>query len=205
KKIIILCWAVNDLGTIHQPCTTTLIAAGVPERVESCEVVEQRVSSLRVSCIPGFDGGLEQHFIALVMEPLANRVVANVTSVSPEFSIGGLAPGLDYAVKVFSYNSRGWSPPYLLDGFSLKVAENRMDSGGGGPGKGASPLLALFIGVLAAFVLTLTVIIVATKLRCRARATAREEDDDGTGARSDDSEDDELRGATNRPGGNGRR
>nr|XP_045589345.1 nephrin-like [Procambarus clarkii]XP_045589353.1 nephrin-like [Procambarus clarkii]XP_045589360.1 nephrin-like [Procambarus clarkii] len=201
KKMIILCWAVNELGTLRQPCTTTLIAAGVPERVESCEVVEQRVSSLKVSCVPGFDGGLEQHFIALVMEPLTNRVVANVTALTPEFSIGGLAAGLDYSVKVFSYNSKGSSPPYLLDGFSLKVAENRMDSGGG-PGKGASPLLALFIGVLAAFVLTLTVIIVATKLRCRARATARD-GDDGAGGRSDDSEDDEGRGVASRQGGVG--
>lgn len=60
------------------------------------------------------------------MEPLTNRVVANVTALTPEFSIGGLAAGLDYSVKVFSYNSKGSSPPYLLDGFSLKVAENRM-------------------------------------------------------------------------------
>ncbi|XP_042234717.1 uncharacterized protein LOC121874581 [Homarus americanus] len=205
KKINILCWAANKLGSVRQHCTTTLIAAGVPEPVESCDVVEERVSSLRVSCTPGFDGGLEQHFIALVVEPQTARVVANVTAVTPEFSIGGLAPGLDYAVKVFSYNSRGWSPPYLLQGFSLKVAENRMDSGGGGPGKGASPLLALFIGVLAAFVLTLTVIIVATKLRCRARATARD-DGDGTAGRSDDSEDDETRGVANlQSGGNARR
>ncbi|XP_071548426.1 uncharacterized protein [Panulirus ornatus] len=194
KKVIILCWAVNELGNLRQPCTTTLIAAGVPEPVESCTVLEQRVSSLKVSCSPGFDGGLQQHFIALVLEPVTNRVVANVTSVTAEFSIGGLAPGLDYVVRVYSYNSRGRSPPYLLDGFSLKVAENRMDSGGGGPGKGASPLLALFIGVLAAFVLTLTVIIVATKLRCRARATARHEDDGTGGTKSDDSEEEDGRG-----------
>ncbi|XP_042892487.1 B-cell receptor CD22-like [Penaeus japonicus] len=66
KKTIVLCWAVNDLGTVTEPCTTTLIASGAPDPVENCAVVEQRSSSLKVSCTPGFDGGLEQHFIALV-------------------------------------------------------------------------------------------------------------------------------------------
>lgn len=52
--------------------------------------------------------------------------MANVTVDDPEFTIGSLAPGFDYTVKVFAFNSRGKSEPYILDGFSLKVAENRM-------------------------------------------------------------------------------
>lgn len=63
---------------------------------------------------------------AQVLEPVTNRAVANVTAATPEFTIKGLAAGLDYVIKVYSYNSRGSSPPYLLEGFSLKVAENRM-------------------------------------------------------------------------------
>lgn len=62
---------------------------------------------------------------------MRKRVVANVSAATPEFSIGDLAPGLDYVVQVFAYNKRGRSTPYLLDGFSLKVAENRIGESGG--------------------------------------------------------------------------
>lgn len=62
---------------------------------------------------------------------MRKRVVANVSAATPEFSIGDLAPGLDYVVQVFAYNKQGRSTPYLLDGFSLKVAENRMGESGG--------------------------------------------------------------------------
>lgn len=61
-----------------------------------------------------------------VLEPGNQQVVANETADEPQFTLGGLAPGLDYVVKVFAFNSRGRSEPYILDGFSLKVAENRM-------------------------------------------------------------------------------
>ncbi|XP_042892486.1 uncharacterized protein LOC122266718 [Penaeus japonicus] len=140
-----------------------------------------------------------------VVEPVRKRVVANVSAVTPEFSIGDLAPGLDYVVQVFAYNKRGRSTPYLLDGFSLKVAENRMDSGSGGPSTGASPLLALFVGVVAAFVLTLAVIIVVTKLRCRARASAQDRGEVAAAARGDESEEEDLRGLSASRARDGRR
>ncbi|XP_050689007.1 uncharacterized protein LOC126981611 [Eriocheir sinensis] len=193
-KMLVLCWAMNTQGRTKHPCTITLIQAGMPERVQSCTVVEQRVSSLKVTCTPGFNGGLQQRFIAMVLEPGEKHTVANVTVDDPEFTIGGLTPGFDYTVKVFAFNSRGRSEPYILDGFSLKVAENRMDSGDEVPIQDVSPLLAHFIGVLAAFVLTLTVIIVATKLKCRVRAFSlgstgggkSEESDDGAESRGNE-------------------
>lgn len=55
-----------------------------------------------------------------------------------------------------------------------------------GPNQGASPLVALFVGVFAACVLTLSAIIVATKLRCRARASSLDGMDDSKGEESED-------------------
>ena len=60
------------------------------------------------------------------MNPTTKIVVANVTSTTPEFQIYNLSPGFDYMVYVFAVNEKGKSKPYLLEGFSLKVAENRM-------------------------------------------------------------------------------
>lgn len=61
-----------------------------------------------------------------MLEPGDKNIVTNVTADNPEFTIGGLAPGFEYMVKVFAVNNRGRSVPYILDGFSLKVAENRI-------------------------------------------------------------------------------
>lgn len=53
-------------------------------------------------------------------------MVANVSSPSSSFTVGGLSPGRDYVVKVRAVNTRGASSPYLIHGFALKVAENKI-------------------------------------------------------------------------------
>ncbi|KAF2363014.1 Fibronectin type III, partial [Trinorchestia longiramus] len=92
-------------------------------------------------------------------------VVANISSERPEFIIRPLDPGPDYSVRVFSVNSRGRSLPYLLERFSLKVAENRMDAAPATIMSSAS-LVPVIIGALAAFFVTVTILVAVTKLRC---------------------------------------
>ena len=52
--------------------------------------------------------------------------MANVTSSEPDFKIQGLVPGKDYLVVVTAFNSKGTSQPYVLEGFALRVAENKI-------------------------------------------------------------------------------
>ena len=47
-------------------------------------------------------------------------------SLTPVFTIEGLAPGVDYTVTVTAVNRKGSSPPVSLHAYTLKVAENRM-------------------------------------------------------------------------------
>ena len=47
-------------------------------------------------------------------------------SLTPTFTIEGLAPGVDYTVTVTAVNRKGSSPPVSLQAYTLKVAENRM-------------------------------------------------------------------------------
>ena len=61
-----------------------------------------------------------------VVLPKTGEIVAKVNSTSPEFAVKNLAPGSDYVINIYSVNKRGRSNPYLVEGFSLKVAENRM-------------------------------------------------------------------------------
>lgn len=56
----------------------------------------------------------------------SHEMVANVSSPSSSFTVGGLSPGQDYLVLVRTVNTRGISAPYLIHGFALKVAENKI-------------------------------------------------------------------------------
>lgn len=47
-------------------------------------------------------------------------------SLTPAFTIEGLAPGEDYTVTVTAVNRKGTAPPVSLQAYTLKVAENRM-------------------------------------------------------------------------------
>lgn len=49
-----------------------------------------------------------------------------MTSTSPDLTVEGLAPGRDYLVKVTAVNQKGRSSPFTLEGFALKVAENKI-------------------------------------------------------------------------------
>lgn len=60
------------------------------------------------------------------MEELSGALVANITSAVPEVVIEELAPGRDYLVEVRAVNPKGVSAPVTLQGFALKVAENKI-------------------------------------------------------------------------------
>ena len=51
-----------------------MIFSGVPEQVKQCSVVNEQISSLNVTCKPGFNGGLSQWFIAQV-----NKYILNIS------------------------------------------------------------------------------------------------------------------------------
>ncbi|XP_076063487.1 uncharacterized protein LOC143038341 [Oratosquilla oratoria] len=171
QVVELYCWANNSLGVQEAPCIFRVLAPGKPKQVQEC-TMEQRKQSLVVSCQPGSDEAVDLTYQAQLRLSDSDEVIANVTSNAPSFSFDMLEKGLEYEVYVFTLNIRYKSPPVVLEVSSLKVAENRMNSGDpDGPGD-ASPMLALFIGVITAFLLTLAAILAATKLRCSATAAA---------------------------------
>ncbi|XP_050703966.1 nephrin-like, partial [Eriocheir sinensis] len=150
------CWAQNNVGKMTQPCLFHVVPAGRPEQPARCLVVNKTYNSLAVECTPGFDGGLQQVFIAKVFEAVTGRGQGNVTSESPTFTLEGLTPGLDYIIQVTARNNLGSSDPVKLEALTYKMAENRMrdeqggEGGSGAPGGGLLPVSL----VVAAAVLT---------------------------------------------------
>ncbi|XP_069958877.1 uncharacterized protein [Cherax quadricarinatus] len=163
---VVFCQGKNRLGTQETPCMFLITPAGPPDEPLSCSLVNQSATSLGVSCVPGHDGGLSQTFLATVRDAGSQRVVAEVSSATPTFTVGGLAPGRDYLVFVTAANTKGHSSPYLIHGFALKVAENKINDSSTAE---SSHLLLVFLGAVSGFVLILTLLAVATRSRCRRR------------------------------------
>ncbi|KAK8382161.1 hypothetical protein O3P69_015253 [Scylla paramamosain] len=175
------CWAQNTVGRMTQPCLFHVVPAGRPEQPQGCLVVNKTYNSLAVECTPGFDGGLRQEFIAKVFEAVTGRGQANVTAESPNFTLEGLTPGLDYIIQVTARNKLGSSDPVRLEALTYKMAENRMrdeqggeGNGGGGPGGG-------MLLVSLAAVATVVVVLVAAGLAGRCLWARRHERDLITG------------------------
>ena len=59
------------------------------------------------------------------------EVVANISSPTPSFSVEGLAPGRDYLLLVTAANEKGRSSPHTIQGFPLKVAQNKISKSWG--------------------------------------------------------------------------
>lgn len=163
---VVFCLGTNKIGKQKVPCMFIITPAGPPEEPVSCSLVNHSATSLAVACVPGHDGGLQQHFLTTVRDAATQEVVANISSPTPSFSVEGLAPGRDYLLLVTAANEKGRSSPYIIQGFALKVAENKINDSSTAE---SSPLLAVFVGVVSGFVFILTVLAVATRSRCRRR------------------------------------
>ncbi|XP_050696805.1 nephrin-like [Eriocheir sinensis] len=121
-----LCWGANPVGIQATPCVFHIFPAGRPDPVHNCSVYNLSVTVVNVRCVAGFDGGLPQTFILELYEPLSHRLLANVTSSGPEFSVSGLSAGLTLMGVVFSTNEKGRGEMVSFPAYTIKdVAERR--------------------------------------------------------------------------------
>ncbi|CAN7979482.1 unnamed protein product, partial [Ixodes pacificus] len=58
----LLCWGKNSVGVQLKPCVFSIQAAGPPEPLSNCNVLNATADSLQIACDSGYDGGLEQTF-----------------------------------------------------------------------------------------------------------------------------------------------
>ncbi|XP_047494051.1 nephrin-like [Penaeus chinensis] len=159
------CWAQNSVGRMAQPCLFHVVPAGRPDPPMGCSVVNKTYDSLAVGCTPGFDGGLEQTFLAKVFEAVTGRSQVNVSSRWPNFTLEGLTPGLDYIIQVMARNALGNSDPVRLEAFTYKMAENRMrdEQVEEEPGE-EGPAAGVLLGSLV--VVVVLVLVLALLVRC---------------------------------------
>lgn len=130
----VYCWARNSVGTQTKPCAYSIVAAGAPDSVRNCTVVNITEDSMRVDCVDGYDGGLLQHFLLEIFDTTDDRsstLRANITSTKPNFNINQLQPARSYLLIIYSVNAKGRSKGIALTAFTLAMPEsmNRLAKG----------------------------------------------------------------------------
>lgn len=62
------CWASNSVGNQETPCYFHIKPARAPSPPQDCQIRYVEEISVEVTCTPGEDGGVSQHFSLEVME-----------------------------------------------------------------------------------------------------------------------------------------
>lgn len=65
--------------------------------------------SLFVSCVEGFNGGLQQFFVIEIWDRESRQVLRNLTNPRPVFHVRTLEPGSTYVIRIYAANNKGRS------------------------------------------------------------------------------------------------
>ncbi|XP_060523485.1 nephrin isoform X2 [Cylas formicarius] len=170
----VMCWANNLAGKQQEPCIFHIIAAGKPDPLFNCSIVNRSNDSLEVGCEEGFDGGQMQHFQLEVYDRKTGVLQSNVSATIPLFIVSGLDPGKELKIVVYAANSKGRSEPALLEGFTLKAAEKQtVLSLGTRDQLEIAPVLGILVGIVTALLLVTVIILGALKIRQARRDGSR--------------------------------
>lgn len=105
---------------------SALCFAGKPFPVRNCTLSNQTSNSVEVSCQPGFDGGLPQHFLLELYSADSGVPRYNLTSSDhPTFFLTNLEPDVTFRIAVFAVNSKGRSTGIVLEEVTFRDAEKR--------------------------------------------------------------------------------
>ena len=115
------------------------------------QITNHTTSAIAVSCTPGFNGGLRQHFVMEVFETTPNNtqvLVASNWTTGSTVSVRGLLPESNYIISVKAVNDRGESSPVYVGGKTEGLVQSLPIGAGGDSSR--LPLLFVIVGILLA-------------------------------------------------------
>ncbi|XP_056366045.1 nephrin [Oenanthe melanoleuca] len=115
------CRARNQRGSARRRIRLRL--GDRPEPPRALRLWEASGSSLGLQWEPGFDGGLEQHFLLRAEGPGAPPPPAALVTSGFSLTLGGLRPDTPYDVTVIARNARGESAPARLRAVTSALPE----------------------------------------------------------------------------------
>ncbi|XP_037794174.1 synaptogenesis protein syg-2-like [Penaeus monodon] len=114
----LLCWAANEVGRQRKACAYRVEPAAKPEAVSSCAAERNATmpaSYVVLSCVPGWDGGLNQSFVLEVRQEAKEELLEDFRDApEPQFFVRGLLKDVHYLLTVRAENARGLSPPITI-------------------------------------------------------------------------------------------
>ncbi|XP_045127549.1 uncharacterized protein LOC123514035 isoform X2 [Portunus trituberculatus] len=119
---LLSCWAVNEMGRQQRACGFSIKVAEMPLPLSSCGLANITASSLSLTCQrpPLAVPGSSTVYRAEVY--LENRtLLANVTSMSPNFNVSHLDAGTNYQIKVYVTHGPVTSPPVVVSAYTSRT------------------------------------------------------------------------------------
>ncbi|CAG9835037.1 unnamed protein product, partial [Diabrotica balteata] len=165
----LLCYASNRIGAQRSPCVFHIIAAGRPDQVHNCTLLNISMTSFNIRCSEGFNGGLPQSFLLEVRESQSQELKNNLTSPVARFSVTGLAAGLQYHAVLFSFNAKGRSEPAVIQAATLRLPEKQLTAEKESSRSGSfhfTPMMSILIGVVSALLIVALVVIMVLRMQC---------------------------------------
>lgn len=174
----LLCWAYNDIGVQQEPCVFHVIPAAKPEAVSQCRAERNATmpaTYVVLSCLPGWDGGLNQTFTLEVRQAAKEEVLEAFRHASdPLFIITGLKVGVEYLLTVTSANSRGSGPPVTITYTASSASADKVVSPHAHTALlSITPFLVLLVGVMVAVSACVGVGVLLAKRQRRRKSGAK--------------------------------
>lgn len=96
--------------------------ADLPEPVKNCTAYNATANSLQIQCLPGYDGGIPQHFHAQIYDELTRQILYNASYKYPEFIVKRLPSDSAFNIRVTAVNAQGASKvAYRVRGRTLSA------------------------------------------------------------------------------------
>ena len=103
------CYFSNEVGEQRDPCIFHIVEADLPQPPENCSLSNYTSNSMTISCIPGYNGGLDQTFTAFIYDRNTSELITSKKFSDPEMFIGDLPASTWFEVNIFSVNRKGRS------------------------------------------------------------------------------------------------
>ncbi|EDV98338.1 GH23057 [Drosophila grimshawi] len=162
----ISCVANSPMGH-SQPCWYHIQPADLPEPVKNCTAYNATANSLQIQCVPGYDGGIPQHFHAQVFDELTRQILYNASYKFPEFMVKRLPSDSAFNIRVTAVNAQGASKvAYRVRGRTLSAPLLRTASSTAVLVQ-LTPLLGALVGVIATLFLVAICVVIFIKFRSK--------------------------------------
>ncbi|XP_023348793.1 uncharacterized protein LOC111717526 [Eurytemora carolleeae] len=111
----LFCMSENAVGQMSKPCSFQILPTGRPSALTECQVTNKTLSSMKIECQEGFDGGLPANFLLQVFETENMELRFQATNKVPVFEVSHLDLGSDLKIYLYAENVKGMSEAVVLE------------------------------------------------------------------------------------------